>query len=311
MAGIKKYFELHARQWIADSYRDDGYNYPVAFHRARIVSKFVSGLDRSKLKIIDLGCGGGDVTFNLARDGHEVLGIDRSREMINLARARRASLPRRIQSRVRFLRGAIESVNSGKKFDVAVAMGLVGYLPDDEILFNAANKLLKPKGYFLVSCRNRLFNMNSISFRTKKEIKNGEAVRLIAELEKLYTRIPAKDADAFVKDLKKIAKDLPPKTSFNKKLTLSASEKYCPDTTTLNREPRQNTPQQLQKTASKCGFRHKAYFGVHPHLMDPNANKAFPPQLFNKISSSLEALEHLPISLVWSSVFIGAFQKIK
>jgi len=93
MAGIKKYFELHARQWIADSYRDDGYNYPVAFHRARIVSKFVSGLDRSKLKIIDLGCGGGDVTFNLARDGHEVLGIDRSREMINLARARRASCP--------------------------------------------------------------------------------------------------------------------------------------------------------------------------------------------------------------------------
>ena len=153
--------------------------------------------------------------------------------------------------------------------------------------------------------------MNSLSFRTKREIKNGEAVRLIGELEKLYARIPAKDADAFVTGLKKIAKDLPPKTSFNRKLMLSASEKYCPDTTTLNREPRQNTPQQLQKTASKCGFRHKAYFGVHPHLIDPNANKAFPPQLFNKISSSLEALEHLPISLVWSSVFIGAFQKIK
>src|SRR3989338_2119094 len=269
MAGIKKYFELHARQWIADSYRDDGYNYPVAFHRARIVSKFVSGLDRSKLKIIDLGCGGGDVTFNLARDGHEVLGIDRSREMINLARSRRASFPRKIQTRARFLRGAIESVNSDKKFDVAVAMGLVGYLPDDEILFNAANKLLKPKGYFLVSCRNRLFNMNSLSFRTKREIKNGEAVRLIGELEKLYARIPAKDANEFIKRFKETAKNLPPKTSFNKKLMLSASEKYCPDDVSLNREPRQNTPQQLQRTASKCGFRHKAYFFVHFHLINP------------------------------------------
>lgn len=310
MAGFKKYFEDNAKQWILDGYNESGYNYPTAFHRVRIVSKFISNLNKKRLEIIDLGCGGGDLAFCLAQDGYKVTGIDQSQKMIDVAEKRRLESSKNIQSRVRFLRGAVEKMNLGKKFDVVTAMGFIGYLPNDKILFDVANKLLKPNGYLLISCRNRLFNMKSISFRTKKEIKNKEAIKLIDELGSLYNRIPAKEAEMFIKKLKKITEDLPKKTSFDKKLMLPPSEKYGSYASALKSQARQSTPKQLKKTASKCGFKYKAYYGIHPHLMDPNLNKMLPPQIFNKISGCLEALEHLPISLTWSSVFIGAFQKI-
>ena len=128
--------------------------------------------------------------------------------------------------------------------------------------------------------------MKSLTFRTKNEIKNGTAVKLINEIEELYTQISAKDADRFIGRLKKTAEDLPNNTSFDKKLMLSPSEKYGSSVSSLKFEKlrRQNTPKQLKQTALKCGFEHRAYYGAHPHLMDPNLNKTLPPQIFNKIS---------------------------
>lgn len=313
MIGIKKdtkeYFEDAAKQWILDGYNGGGYNYPAAFHRVRIVSEFLAGLNKKGLKIVDLGCGGGDLAFYLARKGYEVTGIDRSRKMLEVAESRRAELPKNIQNRVHFLRGEAGKIKLNEKFDVVTALGFIGYLPNDGVLFNIANALLKPNGYVIVSCRNRLFNMRSISFRTKDEIKNQNALNLVNELEALYHQVPAKDADRFIKRLKEVSKKLPEKTAYDKELMQSPSEKHMPFNLTLKSQARQSTPSQLEKTASKYGFKHKAYYGVHPHLMDPNLNKMLPPQIFNKISGCLESLEHLPISLTWSSIFIGAFQK--
>ncbi len=312
MTGFKKYFENNAKQWILDGYNDDGYNYPTALHRARIVSKFISGLNKKKLEIIDLGCGGGDVTFYLVQNNSSfsITGVDQSEKMLELAEERREKLPPKIKDRVQFLHQPIEKINLNKKFDIVIAMGLIGYLKNDKIIFDIANNLLKPGGYFLVSCRNRLFNMKSITFRTKKEIKNKEAIKLINELEGLYSKIPLKDAVNFIRRLKKIAEVLPEKTSFDKKSMLPPSEKYSSPARVLrSSEARQSTPKQVKETASKCGFGHRAYYGVHPHLMDSNLNKMLPSQIFNKLAGCLETLEHLPISLTWSSVFIGVFQK--
>lgn len=312
MSGIKKYFEDSAKQWVLDGYNEGGYNYPTAFHRVRVVSNFISSLKKKKLSIIDLGCGGGDLAFYLAQDNpsYEIIGLDQSKKMLDLAEERRKKLPQKIHERIRFIRKMIDKkMDLDKKFDIVTAMGFIGYLPNDKILFDIAKNLLKPGGYLVVSCRNRLFNMNSLTFRTREEIKKGEAAKLIGEIEELYLRVPAKDADKFIRRLKKIAKNLPEKTSFDKELMKSPSEKYSSRALVLKFKKRQTTPKQLKENALKCGFAHKAYYGVHPHLLDPNLNKMLPPQIFNKLSDSLTELEHLPISLAWSSVFIGAFQK--
>ncbi|HEY4499660.1 MAG TPA: methyltransferase domain-containing protein [Candidatus Paceibacterota bacterium] len=309
MAGTKQYFEENAKQWILDGYNDSGYNYPTAWHRVRIVSKFLTRLKNKRLKILDVACGGGDLAICLAQEGYDVVGVDQSKKMIEVAENRRMNLPKQIRNRLQFIRGEVGKVKLDAKFDIVTALGFIGYLPNDSALFKIADTLLKPNGHLIVSCRNRLFNMRSISFRTKDEIKNQNALNLVNELEGLYSQVPARDADRFIQRLKEVSKKLPEKTAYDKALMLSPSEKYSSYVSKLKDPVRQSTPKELQTTALKCGYKHAAYYGVHPHLMDPNLNKMLPPQIFNKISGCLEALEDLPISLAWSSVFIGAFQK--
>ena len=258
MVGIKEYFEYfenNASEWIIGGYDASGYNYPTATHRVRIVSKFISGLNKKGLKIADLGCGGGDLAFRLGRDGHNVLGIDQSRKMIEIAENNLKKLPKKFRARIQFLRGEIgRKMMFGKKFDVVTAMGLIGYLPDDKIFFQIAGDLLKPNGYLLVSARNRLFNMKSVGFRTEKEVKNKNALKLIKELGDLYNQVSLKDANRFVRNLKEIISGFPENVAFNSKSARSPLEKRGLSTPLLKTEPRQTPPEELKKSTSKFRF---------------------------------------------------------
>jgi 2-polyprenyl-3-methyl-5-hydroxy-6-metoxy-1,4-benzoquinol methylase len=307
---VTKFFHDNAEQWVLNGYNDDGYNYPVALHRLRIIKKILSNYSEG-LEIADLGCGGGNISLALAELGFNVTGIDGANNMIKLSNSLRSKASIDIQKKVNFEHSPITN-NKQKdgKFDVCIAMGVIGYFDLDSELFNEAKRLLKPNGIFIVSCRNRLLNMQSLSFRTIDEVRGGSAVNLIEEIEGLYARVPDYKVNSMIKNLKESVNDLSEKNIYDNEKMKSPSDKsidgqsYKPYF-----EPRQHTPKELKKNAILCGFSNVSYHGVHPHIMDPNINKLLPPKVFNKVSSCLEVLEDLPISLTWSSVFIGTFIK--
>jgi len=307
---VTDFFDDNSELWVLNGYNDDGYNYPVALHRLRVIKKILSAFD-SGLKIADLGCGGGNVSLALADLGHNVTGIDGADNMIELSNDLRSSASQDIQNRVKFECSPItDNQQESGTFDVCIAMGVIGYFEKDEELFNEARRLLKPGGLFLVSCRNRLFNMQSISFRTANEINQNTAEPLIDEIQELYEqRVPVNNANNMVERLRNIVGNLPNELAYDIKEMQSPSDKgkkgtyYKPFY-----EPRQHTPNELTANAKNCGFDNLSYHGIHPHLIDPNLNKLLPPKLFNQISSCLEAFEDLPVSLLISSVFIASFQ---
>ena len=304
---VKKYFKENAKSWLLDGYETYGYNYPVGYSRMRIVLKILNEFNK-RLHVMDLGCGGGQLSIALVKRGHRVVGIDQSNEMIAYAKSRLSLEKESVKRNIEFIcQSFVKTSVDEEKFDAVISMGVIGYLPNDNMLFKIAHKLLKPKGLFLVSCRNKLFNMVSLSDRTIKEIKNKNAGNLVSEIKELYHPIPFKDAKTLIKQLKKnISQSSIKITELKKKReTQNESKSY-----TMNIEPRQHTPQSLITTAKKFGFKHESYYGVHPHLLVPHLNYLFPPGTYNSLSSSLEVLEHLPISLIWSSVFIGVFKKI-
>ena len=65
------------------------------------------------------------------------------------------------------------------------------------------------------------------------------------------------------------------------------------------------------KLSKKSNFNTIKFYGVHPHIIDPELNKMLPKKIFNQISDALTAFEEEKISLVWSSVFISVLKKIK
>lgn len=307
----RKYFSDNALSWLEDGYKDDGYNYPVAHHRIRIVHDVFSKFNK-QMRIVDLGCGAGNLTFDLVRQGHIVIGVDQSAKMIEVAKSIRKTLSVEVQKRVKFICGRLEDNKfSNNSFDAVMTMGVIYYFPKDDMVFSVANRLLKKRGLFVVSCRNRLFNMISMGPRSKKEIKSGNAIALISEIDELYRTTYCKETDILIKKLKQVVAGLPSKNLYKNRDILSPSAKRKVRPYTMDIEGRQHTPKGFMKIAKKFGFKHLTYYGVHPHMFSPKMNRLLPPKMYNKLSGCLVALEHLPISLTWSSHFIGIFKKEK
>ena len=71
-------------------------------------------------RILDLGCGTGGHALPLAERGYDVVGVDRSEEMLRRARAR--------ESGARFQVGDVQNVNLGEKVDAVLIMfAVLGY----------------------------------------------------------------------------------------------------------------------------------------------------------------------------------------
>jgi SAM-dependent methyltransferase len=183
-------------------------------------------------------------------------------------------------------------------------MGFIGYLPSDDILFSIANKLLKPGGKLIVSCRNRLFNVFSGSKYLPLEIENDFADSLVQEANRLFHQVPAGLAEKFLISLKETSSHIL-ETDFGK----SNKNEHTDPEFKSEIEAKQHTPEQIKHVAESNGFTIKNYYGIHPHIFSPKMNSLLPPQVFNKLSDCLCVFEDQPISLTWSSVFIAVCEK--
>ena len=84
-------------------------------------------------KILDIGCGIGEHTIALAKEGFMLYGFERSELMIKEAKKKHALLPKRIKNRIKFFSGEYEDSISkiNDSFDAAIFMGnSISHNPD-------------------------------------------------------------------------------------------------------------------------------------------------------------------------------------
>lgn len=120
----------------------------------------INGLERflslePRSRILDLACGEGRQTLELARRGHRVLGLDCSEEA--LRRARQAAKHERLN--VHFLKSDIRRIPYNAEFDAAVGFfSPLGEFPlerDDLRALESVRKALKSRGFLLLDLPNR------------------------------------------------------------------------------------------------------------------------------------------------------------
>jgi len=303
---VQKYFTKNAVEWVDFGHAKDGNNYPVGRHRNRIVKKIL-GRGESAIHVLDIGCGGGNLCVDLVKEGYRVKGIDESGEMIKIAKKSIEAL--NSSHDISFEKMSLQDVCDDKeKYDVITSMGVIGYLDNDDILFDIASRKLHKGGKFIVSCRNRLFNLFPGSRYLQKEIDGSGVAELLNEINSLnVSNIPMNETSNFIKSINKNS------TDNNLKFKKSNFIENKPSKDLLDEsflsEIRQHTPNGLDISADKFDFSRDAVFGVHPHLLPITLNNKLPQGLYNQFSSSLECWEDLPISLVWSSVFISVYIK--
>ena len=128
-------------------YREKDYTAECALIK-RLLENYGDGSVRS---ILDLGCGTGSHIFPLAREGYELVGVDRSVEM--LARAQQKSTDSQVNGRTTFCQGDIRNVDLQRRFDAAIMMfAVLGYqLTNADVLstLKSARQHLRPGGVFI------------------------------------------------------------------------------------------------------------------------------------------------------------------
>jgi 2-polyprenyl-3-methyl-5-hydroxy-6-metoxy-1,4-benzoquinol methylase len=102
---------------------------------------------RNRLKVLNAGCGSGELSLLLASKGHEVVGIDPGEEYIQLARSRAAD---RFPN-CRFVLSSIENYTGPADFDVAISTDVLEHIQDDRTAFDCLARLVRPGGQILIA----------------------------------------------------------------------------------------------------------------------------------------------------------------
>lgn len=71
--------------------------------------------------ILEFGAGAGRITLPLARDGHTVVAVDKSRAMLRRLEDRVAASPHEVRRRISIRRGDMRTFSSDRKFGVVLA----------------------------------------------------------------------------------------------------------------------------------------------------------------------------------------------
>lgn len=103
--------------------------------------------------VLDVGCGGGLLTEEIARQGAQVTGIDASREMVDIARGH----ARVSELSIRYLNTGVEDLErlTDHTFDVILCMELLEHVPDPGSVVRACRRMLKPGGIVIFATINR------------------------------------------------------------------------------------------------------------------------------------------------------------
>ena len=126
----------------------------ISYIRDNITSSFKLKNKRKpleKIKILDIGCGGGLLSEPMSRLGAEVVGIDASEKNIQVAKlhAKKSGL------NIKYHCTSPENFITNTKFDVILNMEIVEHVEDVDFFLKSCAKLLKKEGIMFVATINK------------------------------------------------------------------------------------------------------------------------------------------------------------
>ena len=106
-----------------------------------------------KIKILDIGCGGGLISEPMARLGANVTGIDASFKNIDIAKihSKKSGL------KIDYFNKSPEQMNDQEKYDVILNLEIVEHVENLDLYLNSCRKLLKKNAIMFTATLNRTF----------------------------------------------------------------------------------------------------------------------------------------------------------
>ncbi len=161
-------FDTYA-QYYNLLYKDKDYAGEVDYIE-KLITQFSTDTIES---ILDLGCGTGTHANLLSQKGYSVVGIDRSKKMIDIAKKHKTD-------HLNFFVGNVTTINIEKKFDAIISLfHVISYITKNEDLgnfFKNISKHLKDDGVLIFDC---WYGPAVLTERPAKRIKHLEDEHIV------------------------------------------------------------------------------------------------------------------------------------
>lgn len=117
--------------------------------RIDMVEELLRGYEIKGKRILDVGCGIGDLSFLLAQKGAEVIGVELDAQKV--ASANRIAQQWQFEE-LRFIAGDVTKLDQMDigKFDMIFCIALLEHIKDDVDLLHQMQSLLRPGGQFII-----------------------------------------------------------------------------------------------------------------------------------------------------------------
>jgi cyclopropane fatty-acyl-phospholipid synthase-like methyltransferase len=104
------------------------------------------------MRVLDIGCGRGEVVLHCGRLGIHAFGVDYSREAQEVAEKAKAAHPQEEQKFMHFIRADVKNLRAHGPFDRIFLLDLVEHLHDWELkeIFKACDSLLDSSGALII-----------------------------------------------------------------------------------------------------------------------------------------------------------------
>ncbi|GHE71185.1 methyltransferase domain-containing protein [Streptomyces lavendulocolor] len=140
-----------------------------------VARRVLTELGDEPARVLDVGCGDGEMVLRLAAAGHHVTGAEVSAEMLGRAKEKLAAAG--VADRVRLVEGDIYDLPfDGEVFDAVVCHGVVMYLPDSAEPVRNLARLVAAGGLLSILTKNAL----AVGVR---EALRGEYDSALAQIE--------------------------------------------------------------------------------------------------------------------------------
>ncbi len=124
-------------------YRDE-----LDFKRVRFIVSMLEKHVKPKSKILDIGCGNGNISRALGSLGYQVTGIDFSEKAIAYAKSKN------VFDNVQFAVKSAEEVQASENYDAIICSEVLEHLSKPELLTAAIAGILKPGGLLIATVPN-------------------------------------------------------------------------------------------------------------------------------------------------------------
>ena len=146
-------------------------------------------------RILEVGCGAGLLTADLARRGYVIEALDRVKSMVDLTRQN--ALKSGVEDRIHANIGDVYQLPfRDRTFKCLIALGVIPWVVDINRAMKELSRVLVPGGYAIITADNR-YRLNHIVDPAHMPVLAGVKDSLKRALEKFHLRKPSKEPDVY------------------------------------------------------------------------------------------------------------------